>query len=162
MTDTVDPFGGSYYLESLTNEVEKRALDLIGQIRRLGGVVPALEAGFFHRQIADTAYRFEQDLRAGRRKIVGVNAFASQDKKPPILKIHGAVERSQISRLKALRKKRDNDAVQSNLQKLSAAARGTSNLMPPILDCVKAYATLGEVSDVFRKVWGVHREAPRY
>src|SRR6185503_8771787 len=118
MTDTVDPFGGSYYLESLTDEVEKRALELIGQIRKLGGVVPALEGGFFHRQLADTAYRFDQDLRRGRRKIVGVNSFVSQEKKVPILKIHGAVERSQIGRLKKLRKERDNDAVQSSLQRL--------------------------------------------
>lgn len=154
MTDTVDPFGGSYFLESLTDEIDRRATDLIQQIRKLGGVVPALEAGFFHRQIADTAYRFEQDLRSGRRKIVGVNSFVSEEKKVPILKIHGVVERQQIARLKKLRKERDNDAAHSALQKLKEAACGTGNLMPPILECVKAYATLGEITAVLKDVFG--------
>jgi len=155
VTDTVDPFGGSYYLESLTNEVERRALAIIARVRDLGGVVPAIEAGFFHREIADTAYRHETAVNAGRRKIVGVNAFVSKARvSPPILKIHSAVEAGQVRRLKALRAKRDNAFVAASLKRLADRARGTENLMHPILECVKAYATLGEIVGALQSVFG--------
>ncbi|MBI3549863.1 MAG: methylmalonyl-CoA mutase [Elusimicrobia bacterium] len=154
VTDTVDPFGGSYYLESLTNEVDRRAMDLIRRIREFGGVVPALEAGFFHREIADTAYRFEMDLSAGRRKIVGVNVHAAEGKKPKILRIDNAVESGQVKRLKALRKRRDNALVEKTLAELAVVARGTGNLLPPIIASVKAYATLGEIVGTLKTVFG--------
>ncbi|HVE13377.1 MAG TPA: methylmalonyl-CoA mutase family protein [Elusimicrobiota bacterium] len=154
VTDTVDPFGGSYYLESLTDEVERQALAIIRRIRDLGGVVPALEKGYFHREIAETAYRHERDLNRGRRKIVGVNAFQSEHTAPPILKIHSEVEDAQVRRLKALKKDRDNAKVEATLKELADAARGTTNLLPPIEACVKAYATVGEVVNALTTVFG--------
>ena len=154
VTDTVDPFGGSYYLESLTGEVERRALALIARVGELGGVVAALEAGFFHREIADTAYRHEMDLGAGRRRIVGVNAFASEGRRPEILRIDSRVESGQVRRLKALRARRDGGAVRRGLEALSEAARGSANLIPLILDCVRAYATVGEIVGALQTVFG--------
>lgn len=114
----------------------------------------AIEAGFFHREIAETAYRYEMAVNGGRRKIVGLNAFASAAKKPPILKIHGTVEKKQIQRLKALRKSRDNATVARGLRRVEEEARGGANLMPPILECVKAYATLGEIVKALQSVFG--------
>ena len=154
VTDTPDPFGGSYFLETLTAEVETRATALMTRIRELGGVVPALEKGFFHREIAETSYRFETDLNAGRRKIVGVNAHASCDAKPPILKIDHAVEKRQVAALKKLRRERDNGKVQACLARLREAARGPQNLMPLILESVEAYATVGEVTNALKDEFG--------
>ena len=154
VTDTLDPLGGSYYLESLTAEVEKRATELMRRIKELGGVVPALEKGFFHREIAETAYRFETDLNAGRRKIVGVNVHAGDDKMPPILKIDSRVEKSQVRALKKLKKERDNERVQACLKRLREQARGPGNLMPAILEAVTAYATVGEVTTALKDVFG--------
>jgi len=152
--DTVDPFGGSYYLESMTGEVESRALAVIKRIKELGGVVPALEKGYFHREIAETAYRFERDLASKRRKIVGVNVFQSGAERPEILKIHSAVEKGQVRGLKKLKASRDNAAVAAALERLRQAARGTDNLLPPIIAAVKAYATVGEMTNALQDVFG--------
>ena len=154
VTDTVDPFGGSYYLETLTAEVEKRAGDIMRRVKELGGVVPALEAGFFHREIAETAYRFEQDLGAGRRKIVGVNVHAGDAKLPPILKIEPHVEQDQVAALQKLRRERDNAKVQAGLARLKDEARGGTNLLPPILEVVESYGTVGEVTAALKETFG--------
>ena len=152
--DTPDPFGGSFYLESLTAEMEKGAAELMARIVELGGVVPALEKGFFHREIAETAYRFELDLAQGRRRIVGVNIHQSHGKPPPILKIKGSVESKQVKSLRQLRKSRDNARVTAGLSRLKDAARGTENLMPIILECVEAYATVGEMTSALKEIFG--------
>ncbi len=154
VTDTPDPFGGSYYLETLTADIEKRAVEMMTRIKELGGVVPALEQGYFHREIAETSYRFELDQAAKRRKIVGVNTHATGGKIPPILKIDHAVEKGQVRRLKKLRRERDNGKVQSCLARLKSAAKTETNLMPLILESVEAYATVGEVTQALKDVFG--------
>ncbi|MEK7837517.1 MAG: methylmalonyl-CoA mutase family protein, partial [candidate division NC10 bacterium] len=154
VTETIDPLAGSYYLESLTDEMERGALEIIGRIRGLGGVILAIEKGFFHREIAENAYRHERDLRSGRRKVVGVNCFQSKARRPRILKIHGTVEARQVRALKRLRRERDNAALARSLNSLEEAARGADNLMPPILECVKAYGTLGEAVERLKAVFG--------
>jgi len=154
VTDTADPFGGSYYLESLTDEMSRRAQGILRRISELGGVVRALEAGYFHKEIAETAYRHERELTAGKRKIVGVNAYKTDAQRPPILKIHSSVERRQKAKLKKLKSGRDNARVAAALARLRDAARGTSNLLPPIMECVKAYATLGESVCALKDVFG--------
>jgi len=154
VTDTPDPFGGSYYLEALTADVEKRATEIMTRIKELGGVVPALEKGYFHREIAETSYRFELDLAARRRKIVGVNTNETAGKVPPILKIDHAVEKGQVRRLKKLRRERDNGKVHACLARLKNAAKTETNLMPLILESVEAYATVGEVTQALKEVFG--------
>ena len=154
VTDTPDPFGGSYYLETLTREVEARAQAILARIRELGGVVPAIEKGYFHREIAETAYRHETELSAGRRKIVGVNAYSAGAAAPPILKIDHAVERGQVRALKKLRRDRDGARVTACLKRLCDEARGQTNLMPAILEAVEAYATVGEVTEALKGVFG--------
>ncbi|MBI4347808.1 MAG: methylmalonyl-CoA mutase [Elusimicrobia bacterium] len=154
IADTVDPFGGSYYLESLTDEVDRQTTALMTRIKEMGGVVPAIERGFFHREIADTAYRTEVDIASRRRKIVGVNVMQGQGKLPPILKIHDTVEQNQVAAVKRLRATRDNAAVEGALKRLSDEAKGPANLLPPILECVKAYATLGEIVESLKGVFG--------
>jgi methylmalonyl-CoA mutase N-terminal domain/subunit len=154
VTDTVDPFGGSYFLESLTDEIEARALAIMKRIKDLGGVVPAIEKGFFHREIAETAYRFEKDLTKKRRKIVGVNVFAKDAGRPSILKIDNEVEESQVRSLKALRAERDNAKVERLLAKLRGVAKTEENVLASILECVRAYATVGEMVDALKDIFG--------
>ena len=154
VTDTPDPFGGSYYLESLTADVEKRASALMRKIVDLGGVVPALETGFFHREIAETAYRFEQDLGSGRRKIVGVNLHAANGKLPPILRIDNSVEEGQVQSLLKLRRDRDNAKVEGCLKRLKQESAGATNLLPAILETVEAYGTVGEITVTLREAFG--------
>ncbi len=154
VTDTVDPFGGSYYLESLTDEVERRTLEVMKKIKDLGGVVPAIEKGYFHREIAETAYRFEMDLGRKRRKIVGVNIHAKEGDKPEILKIDNDVEEGQVAAVKKLRETRDNGAVDAALAEVREAARSDKNLLPYIIEAVKTYATVGEVTNALKDVFG--------
>ena len=154
MTDTPDPFGGSYFLESLTKEVETRALDIMKRIKEAGGVVPALEKGFFHREIAESAYRFEKELNAKKRRIVGVNTHETPGKVPHTLKIDHSVEKGQVRRLKKLRRDRDNGKVQAALSRLRDAAKGQENLLPLILEAVETYATVGEVTNSLKDVFG--------
>ncbi len=160
VADTPDPFGGSYYLESMTNEIESRALLVMRRIDELGGVVPALEKGYFHREIAESAYRYEVDLRAGRRKIVGVNILESHGRRPKILKIHSAVEKRQVAALKKLKRTREDGVVKARLAMLKEAARGTANVLPPIIECVRAYATLGEITSALGEVFGEYPALP--
>jgi methylmalonyl-CoA mutase N-terminal domain/subunit len=154
VTDTPDPFGGSYYLESMTNDIASRAAGLMAKIKELGGVVPALENGFFHREIAETAYRFELDMAAGRRKMVGVNVFAGDSQRPKILEIKNSVEARQIRSLKKIRKERDNARVEKTLSRLKDSARGVDNLLPAVMESVEAYATVGEIVKVLKEVFG--------
>ena len=146
----VDPLGGSYYVEYLTDEMERRALEYIRRIDEMGGMVKAIEK---------SAYRYQREVEQGERLIVGVNAFQSDRDEPiQILKIDDKVAEDQEALLKKVKAERNGKAVQAALAKVEAACRGTDNLMPPVLEAVKAYATLGEISDVFRKVWGQYRE----
>ena len=154
VSDTVDAFGGSFYVESLTNEIESRTLAIMKKIKDLGGVVPAIEKGYFHREIADTAYRFELDLGRKRRKIVGVNVHCNEGDKQKILKIENDVEEGQVRRLKNVRETRDNAAVEAALEKVREAARTDKNLLPFIIPAVKAYATVGEVTNALKDVFG--------
>jgi methylmalonyl-CoA mutase N-terminal domain/subunit len=155
----VDPLAGSYYVEYLTDETEKRALEYIRRIDEMGGIIRAVEEQYPQKEIGESAYRFQREVEQGDRLIVGLNAFKSEKDAPiQLLHIDEKVAEEQQARLAKVKAERDNVAVQAALAKVEAAARGTDNLMPPVLEAVKAYATLGEVSDVFRKVWGAYRE----
>jgi methylmalonyl-CoA mutase N-terminal domain/subunit len=155
----VDPLAGSYYVEYLTDETEKRCMEILGKIDRLGGIIRAIEEGYPQREIADSAYQWQREVDAGERKIVGVNAFKSdRGEAIPTLKIDEAVAHGQIERLNAVKRSRSQREVQDKLRAVEDACRGPANLMHPVLDAVKAYCTLGEICDVFRKVWGAYRE----
>jgi methylmalonyl-CoA mutase N-terminal domain/subunit len=156
----VDPLAGSYYVEYLTDEMEKRGLQILDKIAQLGGIIRAIEEGYPQREIADSAYQFQREVESGERKIVGVNSFKSERDEPiSILKIDDKVAHDQIERLLAVKRSRSQAAVQEKLRAVEAACRDErKNLMVAVLDAVRAYCTLGEVSDVFRKVWGAYRE----
>ena len=158
VTDTVDPLGGSYYLESLTNRVEAEALDYLRRIEDIGGVIPALESGFFQREIADAAYVYQREEDRKERITVGVNEYCTDEKLSiPLLRVDREGERLQIERLNRIRSTRDNREVAARLQDLEQAARVSANLMPYLLEAVKAYATLGEMMGVLREVFGEYR-----
>jgi methylmalonyl-CoA mutase N-terminal domain/subunit len=155
----VDPLAGSYYVEYLTDETEKRCMAILGKIDSLGGIIRAIEEGYPQREIADSAYQWQREVDSGERKIVGVNSFKSdQGATIPTLKIEESVAHEQIERLQAVKRSRSADDVADKLRAVEAACRSSTNLMLPVLDAVRAYATLGEVCDVFRKVWGAYRE----
>jgi len=157
--DTMDPLAGSYYIESLTNEMEERAMDYIQKIDDMGGAIAAIENGFFQREIADSAYRYQRETDEKERIIVGVNEYATGEEVPiPILRIDPKVEMEQVARLQRLRRERDNRKVEEVLGRLHYAAEKDENLMPIIIEAVKSYATLGEICDVLRKVYGEHKE----
>jgi methylmalonyl-CoA mutase N-terminal domain/subunit len=157
--DSVDPLAGSFLVESLTDQIEKAALDYIEKIDKLGGAVEAISRGFQQKEIQDSAYCYQRDIEKDDLVIVGVNKFTVQEPPPKdLLRVKEAVEIGQKKSLAEMKAKRDNAAVAETLKELEVAARGTDNLMPPILKAVKAYATLGEISDVFRGVFGTHRE----
>ena len=162
VVNTIDPLGGSYYVEHLTNELERQAYEYFAQIDALGGVVEAIKENFFQQEIADASFRYQAEVEAKQRIIVGVNRYQLEDEQPlEILKIDPALEPQQIARVKALRGRRDSAAVESTLAALKAAsARDDVNLMPAILDAARAYVTMGEMCDVWRDVWGVWRETP--
>jgi methylmalonyl-CoA mutase N-terminal domain/subunit len=159
----VDPLAGSYYVEYLTDEMERRALDHIRRIDEMGGMIRAVEEGYPQREIAESAYRYQRDIESGERTVVGVNAFKSQDEEPiAILKIDESVARAQVERLRSVRSSRAADRVKDTLMVVELAAKEGSNVVPPVIEAVKAYATLGEICDVFRKVFGVYREDGRF
>ncbi len=158
VTDTVDPLGGSYFLETLTNQVEAGGYDYFRRIEDLGGVIPGLEAGFFQREIADAAYVYQREEDSKERVTVGVNEYVTGDGLDiPLLKVDRAGERMQVQRLAEVRRRRDNRETSAKLRALEQAARGSENLMPPLLDAVNAYATLGEMMDVMRNVFGEYQ-----
>jgi len=157
---TVDPLAGSYYIEALTNEIETRAKNYLGKIEALGGMIKALERGYVQQEIQNAAYEYQQQVDREEAVVVGVNRFAVEEEKPiPIQRIDEALERKQVERLRALRARRDHDAWQASLQQIEAAARSGENLMPRILAAVEANATVGEISDTMRKVFGEYKEA---
>ncbi len=159
VTDTIDPFGGSYYLEKLTHELEEQTYDYFRQLDELGGMVRAIELGFPQREIGEAAYRYQRKLERHEEVIVSVNDYVASDATPvDILTIDPQVERDQIARLQALRTTRDNIVLDQHLQALAEAARGDENLMPYILNAVRTYGTIGEISDVLRNVWGTYEE----
>ncbi len=159
VADTIDPLAGSYYVESLTDELERGAWDYIAKIDELGGSVRAIEQGYIQREIEDAAYTYQRDLDAEHRIVVGVNRFqVSEEEHPAILRVDPEVGRRQAAKLAALRERRDGAAVGAALAALEEAARGTANLLPRILAAVEAYATLGEISDTLRRVFGEQRD----
>jgi methylmalonyl-CoA mutase N-terminal domain/subunit len=162
VASTIDPLGGSYYLEDLTNRLEQEAYDYFGRIRDLGGVVEAIKENFFQREIAEASFRFQSEVESGDRVIVGVNRFADADERElEILKIDAALEQKQIDRVRALRARRDPAAVESALSRLKqGAGEADTNLMPAIIDASRAYVTMGEMCDALRETWGVWRETP--
>jgi methylmalonyl-CoA mutase, N-terminal domain len=161
VTSTIDPLGGSYVLEDLTNRLEAEAYDYFDRIRRLCGVVPAIKDNFFQREIAEASFRFQREVDDGRRVIVGVNRYEDPEEKDiEILKIDRALEQKQIERVRALRARRDSASVEEALSRLQRDAAGNANLMPAIIGASQAYVTMGEMCEALREVWGVWRETP--
>jgi methylmalonyl-CoA mutase N-terminal domain/subunit len=159
--NTIDPLGGSYYLEDLTNRLEAEAYDYFERIAKLGGVVPAIEQNFFQREIADASFRYQHEVEQKQRIVVGVNRYELEDEPAvEILRIDPALEDKQIERVRELRGRRDSAAVESALSRLKQAAGAGENLMPPLIEASKAYATLGEMCDALRDVWGTWTETP--
>jgi methylmalonyl-CoA mutase N-terminal domain/subunit len=162
VVSTIDPLGGSYHVEALTNELERQAYDYFEQIERLGGVVAAIKENFFQKEIAESSFRYQAEVEASRRIVVGVNRYELETEQPlEILKIDPALETEQIERVQGLRARRDSAAVEAALARLKEdAARDDRNLMDPIVDASRAYVTMGEMCDEFREVWGTWRETP--
>jgi len=159
VANTVDPLGGSFFVEAQTNRIEAQAYDYFRRIEDLGGVLPAIEKGFFQSEISDAAYRYQREIDQNIRRIVGVNAYAED--KPitiPILEMDPQGYERQVSRLEELRKNRDNGHVGQTLDRLRIACQGTENTMPYIMDAVRAYATLGEIIGVMKEVFGTYEE----
>ena len=156
--DTVDPLAGSYFVESLTNEVEEAATKLIDAIDAMGGSVAAIESGFIQDEIARSAYEYQRNIENNSKVIVGVNTFISTDhEKIPGFRIDDSIQKMQCDKIDLLKSKRDNDAVQSILNKISATAKTNENLMPVVLEAVETNCTLGEIADVLRSVFGEYR-----
>jgi methylmalonyl-CoA mutase N-terminal domain/subunit len=160
VTSTVDATGGSFFLEELTNEMEQKAVEYIQKVDDMGGAIAAIEKGFFQKEIADSAYKYQREIDEKKRTIVGVNDFKTEETECPIelLRIDPNVERDQLAGLQKLKRERDNRKVKGVLDRLHDAADKDGNLMPVIIDAVKAYATLGEISDVLRQIYGEYKE----
>ena len=159
VSETVDPLAGSYYLEKLTLEMEKRVLAYLEKIDVLGGAVKAIEQGYIQKEIADSAYAYQKEIEAGKRIVVGLNKFHTDEvaKEEGLLRVDPAVGRAQIKRLRQLKETRDNLAVQNKLTELCQAAQCEVNLMPYLLAAVRVYATEGEICNVLREVFGEYR-----
>ncbi len=159
VADVIDPLGGSYYLESLTNQLEREAEALFAEIQSVGGVVRGIESGWFQRQIARSAEQFQRALEAGQRIIVGVNEFLSEDDHPvEVLKVSNDAEQDQRRRLARLRAERDGALVAERLEALRRAASSDHNVIGPMLDCARAYCTLYEIRHALESVYGAYRE----
>ncbi len=158
VADTVDPMAGSYYVENLTKEIYARAQDYLDKIDEMGGAVAAIEKGFIQKEIQDSAYRYQREIEKGERIVVGVNRFQIEEEKPTnLLRVDPSVRIAQIEKLKQLKESRDESRVKNSLDSLKRGAQGKDNLMPLILDAVKSYATLGEICDVLRSVFGEYQ-----
>jgi len=157
--DVVDALGGSYYIESLTDSLEKKASEYIEKIDKLGGAVAAIEQGFQQREIQESSYQYQKNIEEGKSTVVGVNKFVSPSSKiPDLLRVDPELEKKQNDRLEQVKKKRDNNKVTKSLKNLEDVARSTDNTMPVFIECVEAYASNGEICDVLRKVFGVQKE----
>jgi len=155
VADTVDPLAGSYFVEYLTDQIEEQVWRYLEKIDEMGGAVAAVEQGFIQQEIRRSAYETQKAIERGEQVVVGVNRFRIEEETPPqLLRVDPAVEEKQKQKLQAVRQSRDAQAVQDSLQRLERAARGTDNLMPYILDAVRAYATIGEICDTLRNVFG--------
>jgi methylmalonyl-CoA mutase N-terminal domain/subunit len=160
VADTIDPLAGSYYVEQLTDEIERRVMAYLNKIDELGGMQAAIETGFAQREIHNSAYAYQRSIERGELTVVGVNQYAvEEERRLATLRVDPAVDREQRARLDALRGERDTGRVQETLRALRVAAEGDDNLMLPILACVEAYATLGEICDTMREVFGEYRPA---
>jgi methylmalonyl-CoA mutase N-terminal domain/subunit len=159
VTCTVDPVGGSYYIEHLTREIERRARDYIDRIESMGGVIKAIEKGFIKQEIEKSAWEYQQDVETRRKTIVGVNRFTGEEGRTPILKIDPAVEEEQRKRLELLKQSRSDEAVLKSLAALAAAARDKDNILPALIEASRNRVTLGEMCDVLREVYGTFEEA---
>ncbi|MDX6503726.1 MAG: methylmalonyl-CoA mutase, N-terminal domain [Gaiellaceae bacterium] len=161
VASTIDPLGGSWFVESLTNRLEEEARDYFRRIDELGGVVAAIEQNFFQREIAEAAFRQQSEVESGRRVVVGVNRYELKDEpEPELLRVDPKLEGEQIARVQAVRTRRDGAVVEAALARIRAAAAGDENLMPALIEASRAYATVGEMCDVLRAEWGVWRETP--
>jgi methylmalonyl-CoA mutase N-terminal domain/subunit len=162
VVNTIDPLGGSWYVEDLTNRLEAQAYDYFDRIRKLGGVIPAIKENFFQREIAEASFRYQSELEAKQRVIVGVNRYEAGDEPQiDLLRVDPALEQKQIDNVQAVRAKRDSAEVEVVLARLKeAAAKEGVNLMPLIVEASRAYVTMGEMCDALREVWGVWRETP--
>jgi methylmalonyl-CoA mutase, N-terminal domain len=159
VADVIDPLAGSYYIESLTDAIEERAWNYIKRIDELGGSVRAIEYGYMQAEIEQAAYDYQLALEQGRSIVVGVNRFTEEEEqRPALLHVDPEVGRRQAAKLAALGQRRDNERVQQALAALERGAAGSENLMPLIIAAVEAYATLGEISDTLRRVFGEQRE----
>jgi methylmalonyl-CoA mutase N-terminal domain/subunit len=160
VADTVDPLAGSYAVEELTGEIERRAGDYLDKIDALGGMLRAIETGYVQREIQDAAYRYQRAVETNEQTIVGLNRFQVEEETAvPTLRVDPAVEQAQVERVRHLRERRDAEQAEAALIQLEEAARGTENLLPRILACVEAEVTVGEISHRLRRVWGEYQEA---
>lgn len=161
VTDTIDPLAGSYYIETLTDQIEKEAYDYIDKIDRMGGAVAAIEQGYMQQEMAAHAYEYQHEVELGKRTVIGVNKFNDSKKlaEQDVLTADLSVGERQIARLEKMKAARDNDAVKAALEKLREAAKGTENLMPYLIDAVKTYATLGEICGVLREEFGEYKQS---
>ncbi|HSK63386.1 MAG TPA: methylmalonyl-CoA mutase family protein [Pyrinomonadaceae bacterium] len=159
VAETADPLAGSYAIEHLTDEVEEGAQEYLKKIEAMGGMLRAIETGYVQREIQESAYRYQRAIETQEQVVVGMNRFQiEEEQRVAVLRIDPALEQAQIERLRALRERRDAESVTSALKKLEQAAGTTENLLPRILECVEAYATVGEISNTLRRVWGEYRE----
>ena len=159
ISDFVDPFGGSYAIETQTKRIEAAARQYIERIDELGGMVAAIEQGYVQREIQNSAYRYQLDIEQGRRTVVGQNAFEVDEAADvPVMKIDPAVERDQVKRVKLWKSQRDKPRLERALGAVSAAAEGDANLMPLLIEAMQVGATVGEASDVLRSAWGQHQQ----
>ena len=162
VVNTIDPLGGSYYLEQLTTELERQAYDYFERIEELGGVIPAIEQNFQQREIAEASFRYQSEVERGERIVVGVNRYELEEEQPiEILRIDPALEQQQVERVQGVRERRDSAAAEAAIARLKEdAAHADRNLMEPIMDASRAYVTMGEMCDALREVWGTWRETP--
>jgi methylmalonyl-CoA mutase N-terminal domain/subunit len=159
VTETPDPLAGSYFVETLTSDLERAARTYLDEIESMGGTLAAIEHGYQQRQIQESAYRVQREIEAGEKVVVGVNRFTdARTAAPPLQRIDREAERRQIEGVQRVRAERDPAAWRAALDRLADAATGGANLLPPIIEAVAAYATLGEISDALRVTWGEHRE----
>ncbi|MDZ7697436.1 MAG: methylmalonyl-CoA mutase family protein [Deltaproteobacteria bacterium] len=159
VTDTVDPLGGSYYVETLTREIYNRAKAYIEKIDEMGGAAEAIEKGYIQREIQDSAYTYQREIEKESRIVVGLNRYQTEEERPgDLLRVDPSVQKEQTRSLEELRSERDNDKVKQSLKALETAARGTENMMPFILEAVRSYATLGEICDVLRGIFGEYQQ----
>jgi methylmalonyl-CoA mutase N-terminal domain/subunit len=159
VANTIDPLGGSYFIEALTNEMEAKALEYIAKIDEMGGMIAAIDKGYPQMEIADAAYHFQQQLESGEKAMVGINRYATGEAQEiPYLEIDEAVEKQQVARLAAVRRKRDGNAVRRSLDDIRRACRQGDNVMPYCIEAVKNLASVQEICDVYREVYGEYRD----